>query len=139
MSRSTVCSRVIQGLNPHYQAVESLTQATYVNRIKGEQSAARRMVLRIHSIHETSFVVAGFMVAALTSALLISVLLFIDVGALSTDLILLCTLTFLLGYVLLLIRDLDDPFELRQRGLSGLGRGLARPARAARRPAPAAG
>ena len=106
----------IQGLNPHYQAVESLTQATYVNRIKGEQSAARRMVLRIHSIHETSFVVAGFMVAALTSALLIAVLLFIDVGALSTDLILLCTLTFLLGYVLLLIRDLDDPFEYASEG-----------------------
>jgi hypothetical protein len=51
------------------------------------------------------------MVAALTSTLLIAVLLFIDVGALSTDLILLCTLTFLLGYVLLLIRDLDDPFD----------------------------
>lgn len=106
----------IEGLNTHFHAVEAHTQATYVNRIKGEQNAARRMLLRIHSIHETSFVAAGFMVAALTSALLIGVLLFIDVGALATDLILLCTLSFLLGYVLLLIRDLDDPFEYSTEG-----------------------
>ena len=101
----------VEGLNQHFRAIEPYTQATYVNRIKGEQSASRRMLLRIYSIHETSFVVAGFMVAALTSALLITVLLFIDVGSLATDVILLCTLTFMLGYVLLLIRDLDDPFE----------------------------
>jgi hypothetical protein len=106
----------VQGLNQHFRAVEGYTQATYVNRIKNEQSATRRMLMRIHSIHETSFVVAGFMVAALTSVLLVGVLLFIDVGALATDLILLCTLTFLLGYVLLLIRDLDDPFEYSTTG-----------------------
>ena len=106
----------IEGLNDHYRAIEPHTQATYVNRIKSEQNAARRMLLRIHSIHETSFVVAGFMVAALTSVLLIAVLLFIDVGALATDTILLCTLTFLLGYVLLLIRDLDDPFQYSTEG-----------------------
>jgi hypothetical protein len=106
----------VEGLNDHFHAVEPHTQATYVNRIKGEQNASRRMLLRIYSIHETSFVVAGFMVAALTSGLLITVLLFIDVGALPTDMILLCTLTFLLGYVLLLIRDLDDPFEYSSAG-----------------------
>jgi hypothetical protein len=111
----TVLDRV-QGLNEHFRAVEPYTQATYVNRIKGEQSASRRMLLRIQSIHETQFVVAGFMVAALTSTLLIAVLLFIDVGDLATDLILLCTLTFLLGYVLLLIRDLDDPFAYTAEG-----------------------
>jgi hypothetical protein len=114
-SFDSVLARVEQ-LNDHYRAIEPHTQATYVNRIKNEQSAARRMLLRIQGIHETSFVVAGFMVAALTSALLITVLLFIDVGALSTDMILLCTLTFLLGYVLLLIRDLDDPFEYSPEG-----------------------
>jgi hypothetical protein len=75
------------------------------------------MLMRIYSIHVTSFVVAGFMVAALTSALLVIVLLFIDVGAVATDLILVCTLTFLLGYLLLLIRDLDDPFEYSATGV----------------------
>ena len=111
----TVLDRV-EGLNDHYVAIEPHTQVTFVSRIKGEQNAVRRMLMRIYSIHETSFVVAGFMVAALTSVFLIGVLLFIDVGALATDLILLCTLTFLLGYVLLLIRDLDDPFEYTTEG-----------------------
>lgn len=106
----------VEGLSEHYVAIEPHTEVTYVNRIKTEQNAARRMLMRIYSIHVTSFVVAGFMVAALTSIFLIGVLLFIDVGALGTDLIVLCTLTFLLGYVLLLIRDLDDPFEYSTEG-----------------------
>jgi len=106
----------VQGLNDHSVAIERHTQVTFVSRLKGEQSAVRRMLMRIYSIHETSFVAAGFMVSALSSVFLIGVLLFIDVGALATDLILLCTLTFLLGYVLLLIRDLDDPFEYTTEG-----------------------
>ena len=106
----------VEALSDHYVAIEPHTQVTYVSRIKTEQNAARRMLMRIYSIHVTSFVVAGFMVAALTSIFLIGVLLFIDVGALGTDLIVLCTLTFLLGYVLLLIRDLDDPFEYTSEG-----------------------
>jgi hypothetical protein len=107
----------LSGLNQHFGSLGGLTEVAFVNRIKAEQSAARRMVLRINSIRETSFVVAGFLVAALTSGLLVSVLLFIDVGTLGTDLVLLCTLTFLLVYVLLLIKDLDNPFE------HGVGRG----------------
>jgi hypothetical protein len=106
----------VEALSDHFVAIEPHTQVTFVSRIKGEQNAVRRMLMRVYSIHVTSFVVAGFMVAALTSILLIGVLLFIDVGALATDLILLCTLTFLLGYVLLLIRDLDDPFEYTSEG-----------------------
>jgi hypothetical protein len=107
----------IAGLNEHFRRLGGLTEVAFVSRMKAEQNAARRMTLRIHSIRETSFVVAGFLVAAVTSALLVTVLLFIDVGELGTDLVLLCTLTFLLTYVLLLIRDLDNPFE------HGLGRG----------------
>ena len=106
----------VEGLNKHFRAVEPQTQATYVNRIKTEQNATRRMLLRMYAIHTTSFVVAGFLVAEFTSTVLITVLLFIDVGGLGTDLIVLCTLTFLLGYVLLLIRDLDDPFDYSADG-----------------------
>jgi hypothetical protein len=101
----------VSALNNILATLDQHTQATYVNRMKAEQNAARRMVMRINAIRVTSFVAAGFMVAALTSVLLITVLLFIDVGPYSTDAILICTLTFLLTYVLLLVRDLDNPFE----------------------------
>jgi hypothetical protein len=101
----------VTALNNLLVTLDQHTQATYVNRMKAEQNAARRMIMRINAIRVTSFVAAGFTVAALTSALLIIVLLFIDVGPYSTDAILICTLTFLLTYVLLLVRDLDNPFE----------------------------
>jgi hypothetical protein len=101
----------VTALNNYFARLDEHTQPAYVNRIKAEQNSVRRMVMRINAIRVTSFVAAGFTVAALTSALLITVLLFIDVGPLGTDAILICTLTFLLTYVLLLVRDLDNPFE----------------------------
>ena len=129
------CSRRSTALNGDFAAVEPQTQPGYINRIKGEQNAVRRMLMRIHSIRGTSFVVAGFMVAALTSLLLITLLLFIDVGAAGhrhdPDL----HLTFLLVYVLLLIRDLDDPFDYAVGRDRRLRRGLPRAARRASGPA----
>jgi hypothetical protein len=87
----------VTALDTIFVTLDKHTQATYVNRI--------------NAIRGTSFVAAGFTVAALTSLLLILLLVFIDVGPVGTDTILICTLTFLLIYVLLLVRDLDNPFE----------------------------
>ncbi len=101
----------VTALDSIFATLDQHTQATYVNRIKVEQSGVRRMIMRINAIRGTSFVAAGFTVAALTSFLLIVLLVFIDVGPVGTDTILICTLTFLLIYVLLLVRDLDNPFE----------------------------
>jgi hypothetical protein len=109
-SVDAVLQRVFE-LGEHYRAIAPHTEVAFISRIKAEQSNARRMIMRIGSIRDTSFVLAGFIVAALTSAVLLTVLLFIDVGPLATDLVLMCALTFLLSYLLLLIRDLDNPFD----------------------------
>ena len=101
----------VTALNGVFASLEDQTQPGYISRIKGEQNAVRRMIMRINAIRGTSFVAAGFTVAALTSLLLITLLLFIDVAPVVTDTILICILTFLLVYVLLLVRDLDNPFE----------------------------
>jgi hypothetical protein len=100
----------ISGLNDHFLAFEPLTQPNFIVRLKQEQSAIRRMVIRINTIRETSFVMAGYAIAELTSVLLVLGLLFTDVGELGLEVFLVATLAFLLGYMLLLIRDLDDPF-----------------------------
>jgi hypothetical protein len=69
------------------------------------------MVIRIDAIRETSFVMTGYAIAELSSLLLISGLLFTEVGGRGIDMFLVSTLAFLLGYMLLLIRDLDNPFD----------------------------
>lgn len=101
----------ISGLNHHFLAFESLTQPNFIVRLKQEQSAIRRMVIRINTIRETSFVMAGYAIAELISVLLVVGLLFMEIGELGVEVFLVCGLAFLLGYVLLLIRDLDNPFD----------------------------
>lgn len=101
----------IRGLNSHFLAFEPLTQPNFIVRLKQEQSAIRRMVIRINAIRETSFVMVGYAVAELTSVLLVGGLIFTEVGQLGIEVFLVSTIAFLLGYMLLLIRDLDDPFD----------------------------
>jgi hypothetical protein len=101
----------ISGLNSYFLAFEPLTQPNFIVRLKQEQSAIRRMVIRISAIRETSFVMAGYAIAELTSLLLVIGLLFTEVGEVGIEVFLVATLAFLLGYMLLLIRDLDNPFE----------------------------
>jgi branched-subunit amino acid transport protein AzlD len=109
----------ISGLNRYFLAFEALTQPNFIVRLKQEQSAIRRMVIRINTIRETSFVMAGYAIAELTSLLLVLGLLFTDVGELGLEIFLVSTLAFLLGYMLLLIRDLDDPFNYEGRDQAG--------------------
>ena len=109
--RTDVVLEAISGLNSHFLAFEPLTQPNFIVRLKQEQSAIRRMTIRINAIRETSFVMAGYAIAELTSLLLVGGLLFTEVGELGLEVFLVSTIAFLLGYMLLLIRDLDDPFD----------------------------
>lgn len=77
------------------------------------------MTIRIDAIRETSFVGAGYAIAELTSGLLIAGLIFVEIGTLGAELFVLSTLAFLLVYMLLLIKDLDDPFHYHSGGAAG--------------------
>src|SRR5215208_2119832 len=85
----------ICGLNSYFLAFEPLTQPNFIVRLKQEQSAIRRMVIRINAIRETSFVMAGYAIAELTSLLLVIGLLFTEVGQLGIEVFLVSTLAFL--------------------------------------------
>lgn len=80
-------------------------------RLRGEQAAIRKAVLRIDAIRRTSFVAAGYAIAELTAALLILGLLLTDLGPLDEAVFFSSILTLLLAYLFALIRDLDDPFR----------------------------
>jgi hypothetical protein len=101
----------IRGLNPYFLAFEPLTQPNFIVRLKQEQAAIRRMVIRITTIRETSFVGAGYAIAELTSALLVAGLILVDISPVGEALFFVCMISFLLAYMIALIRDLDDPFE----------------------------
>jgi hypothetical protein len=103
----------LSGLNAHFLAFEPLTQPNFIVRLKQEQNTTRRMILRIQTIRDTSFVGAGYAIAELATLLLVVGLLLVDVGSFFDALFLLCIISFLLVYMIFLIRDLDNPFDYK--------------------------
>jgi hypothetical protein len=109
----------IDELNRHFLAFQPLTQPNFIVRLKQEQSLLRLLVIRINTIKETSFVGAGYRIAEITSVLLVTSLLIADFAALGAELFLLGAITFLLAYMILLIKDMDDPFDYDGRDKRG--------------------
>lgn len=101
----------LRALNSDFLAFEPLTQPNFIVRLKQEQSALRHLILRINTIRETSFVGSAYVIAELTSALLIVSLMFANIPQRGAELFLLTMVAFVLTYMIALIKDLDDPFE----------------------------
>lgn len=112
---ATVFDR-ISGLNRFFLAFEPLTQPNFIVRLKQEQSAVRRMLIRVETIRDTSFVGAGYVIAELATFLLVVGLLLTEISPDAEEIFLVSTVTFLFVYVIALIRDLDDPFEFNLNG-----------------------
>jgi predicted membrane chloride channel (bestrophin family) len=97
-------------LHRHFSAMEGLTQATFIARCKQEQSSIRRMLIRIHTIRETSFITSGYLIAYTTTLLLSTGLIMAKIEPFYESLFFVGVITFLLIYMILLIKDLDNPF-----------------------------
>lgn len=105
----------IDALTPRLAELEEWAQATLVARLKQEQANLRRTVIRIHTIRETSFVSAGYLLADLTTVLLGLGLVLARIEPFYESLFFVCVITWLMVFLLLLIRDLDNPFGYYER------------------------
>ncbi len=114
--RTRVLMDKLNGLNDFFLAFESLTQANFIARLKQEQSAIRRMLIRIHTIRETSFVSGGYAVAETITVLLIIGLIFVKIDPFYEALFFVSAISFLQTYMIALIKDLDNPFEYYGKG-----------------------
>lgn len=99
------------GLNVHMRSLAGSVLPPFLFRMKQEQSALRRAILRIDTIRKTSFIGSGYAIAEVVSVLLISALVLTGALPLGESLFIVAVVTFLLTYMLTLIRDLDDPFH----------------------------
>ena len=108
--RSSSVMALIAGLNDHFLAVEPLTQANFIARLKQEQSALRKLIIRIHTLRETDFISSGYFIAATTSILLLLGLVCARIEPFYESLFFLVMVSYLLLFLMFLIRDLDNPF-----------------------------
>src|SRR5262245_36693863 len=100
----------VNDLTPQLAAMEMWSQATLVARLKQEQSNLRRLVVRIDTIRETAFVSSGYLLADVITVFLCAGLLFAKMEPLFESLFFVTIIAYFMIYLLLLIRDLDNPF-----------------------------
>ncbi len=97
-------------MNHFFVGLEGLTQANFIARLKQEQSNLRRMLIRIHTVRETSFIPSGYLIAEFTTLLLLIGLVLVKIDPVYESIFFVGIITFLLRFLGLLIKDLDNPF-----------------------------
>jgi predicted membrane chloride channel (bestrophin family) len=112
---STELMEHVNNLTPQFAMMEQWTQATLVARLKQEQSNLRRTLIRIHTIRETSFVSAGYLLADITTVLLCIGLILGKIEPFYESLFFVVVISYLMVFLLMLIRDLDNPFGYYER------------------------
>jgi hypothetical protein len=103
-------------LNHLFFGLEDVTQANFIARLKQEQSNIRRMLIRIHTIRETSFIPSGYVIADTTTLLLLIGLVLAKIEPFVESLFFVGVITFLMRFLGLLIKDCDNPFGYYDRG-----------------------
>jgi predicted membrane chloride channel (bestrophin family) len=105
----------LNDLTSHFAAMEKWTQATLVARLKQEQGNLRRTLIRIHTIRETSFISSGYLLADFVTILLSIGLILAKIEPFYESLFFVSVISFLMIFLLMLIRDLDNPFGYYDR------------------------
>lgn len=108
--KTEVVLKKITGLNDHFLALEPLVQANFIVRLKNEQNNLRRFITRIHTIRETPFNPAGYAITEIISAILCIGLIFTRIDPYYESIFFVTFVSFVLIYMVLLIKDLDNPF-----------------------------
>jgi hypothetical protein len=106
----------VSGLGNHFARIEPFTQPNFIVRLKQEQTSISRMLTRVHTIRETSFVSSGYVMAKLATALVLIGLLLLEVHPWYESVFLVGVIAWFLSYVILLIADLDNPFDYTRDG-----------------------
>lgn len=87
----------------------------FIIKLKSELTAIDRLSHRVKTIADTSFIPAAYAISELAAAGVIILLFFVKLDPYYEGLVLFTVLSMLLISLLLLIRDMDNPFEVGQK------------------------
>ncbi|MCC6701933.1 MAG: hypothetical protein IT221_10445 [Fluviicola sp.] len=112
--------KMIQGMNDYISDIEKEgVQVNFVVRLKNEQNALRKMVMRIDTIRDTDFIGSAYAIVEIMGLVIAAGLIIIDIEPFYASLFFTTLVTFLISYMFLLIHDLDNPFDYSTKGESG--------------------
>jgi hypothetical protein len=95
--------------------VDMSVPPNYVIKLKSELTTIDRISHRVKTIGETSFIPAAYAISELAAAGVIILLFFINLDPFYEGLILFFVISMLLIALLLLIKDMDNPFEVGKK------------------------
>jgi hypothetical protein len=94
-------------------------QAGYIIKMKNEQNSIRKMIMRIDTIRDTDFVGSAYAIVEIMGGLISIGLIIIKIEPFYVSQFFTVIVTFLIYYMVFLIKDLDNPFDYATNGESG--------------------
>jgi hypothetical protein len=114
--RSTGALNAIDELNTPFLQMDRVgVPATYTSRLRGEQGALRRTVLRVYHVQRTEFLPSAFLLIESIVVIIIAVLAFMEIEPTYEAVIILGFISFFFISLLRLLRIMDRPFHVEER------------------------
>lgn len=105
----------LTGFNEYFLVFENQTQANFIVRLKQEQNQLRRMINRVHTIRETSFLGSGYAIVEIITSVLTIGMICIKFEPFYESMFFVSFVSFILIYMIFFIKDLDNPFGYTQK------------------------
>ncbi len=110
----------ISSMNDFFVEMENEgIQANYIIKMKNEQNQLRKILLRIDTIRDTDFIGSAYAIVEAMAFLTALGLIIIKINPFVVSVFLTSLVTFLVTYMLFLIKDLDNPFDYSEKGETG--------------------
>ena len=123
-------------LNGHFATLLPLAGPAMLNRLQGEQAKIRFLVKQMGLSRDTDFIGPAYVLLEVFLIGAIAALLLIGTERFSETLVVSCLMFTSFTYLLLLIRDLDNPFEYNGKSSVDVDLGLLEATRDRLRPTP---
>lgn len=103
-------------LNERLLDFEKVTQANFIVRMKNEQSNLRKVISRIDTIRDTSFLSTGYAVCEIITFILVLGLIFVKIDPFIESIFFVPFVSFIMIYMLTFVKSLDNPFSYYEEG-----------------------
>lgn len=113
---SRAACEALRGLEgPFIQMEELGVPPNYIVRLKSEEAAMRKSILRMYYIQRTGFLPSAYLFVQTIVMLLLLMLIFVKIEPVYSSVIVIVFLTYLFVYIMGLLKTLDRPFRKAER------------------------
>ena len=117
--RTNTMLEKLHQMNDYFAQFEPLTQANFLTRMKNEQSNLRKMIIRIDNIRDLNFIQSAYAIVETLAFFIITGLLVMKLEPFYESFFFTGVVSFIVLYMIFLIRDLDNPFDYSEHGENG--------------------